>query len=474
MRHIRAMFVICLLFAASHAQEPIDPAFEPPMPTPGAEGKIRWNGTIGIVIIDGRVYQQFGLRPDIPLGKFGVGLDFTFRFDEDGKFKDDEWDDGRDYIEKLYYLRYGIPGDPFYARLGALENVTLGYGIIMRRYSNTIQYPEIKRIGVYSEGQYKQIGWQGMINNLGELDEPGLMGARVVYEFPLYGFRAGGTIAHDGNQFAGLQDDDKDGVPDPLDRFPGVNDFVRRLEIQALLEEDEIDSLIDWGYLPDIRQVPLSYANLKESVTIVGADVGLPILGGSPVSLWGYAQTARIINYGWGWAFPGLRVVAGPLEVGAEYRQYYKEFRGDYFNFAYEIERAQLINDTFRTKERTLIGLGKANGYYADVLMSFSNIGYAFAWYQDMRGAGYRGGKTLYAEGGITPPQLTRLQKVAGYYMEPNVDRLFSRSRSDGTIYGAKIFIGLAQNVALIYDHRITYYNGEQHRTVRVETMVTF
>ena len=105
-----------------------------------------------MVIINGKIYQQFGMRPDIPFGKFGVGLDLTFRFDEDGNFKDDEWDEGRDYIDKLYYLRYGLPGDPFYLRVGALDNVTLGYGLIMRRYANTIQYPEVKRIGVYSEG----------------------------------------------------------------------------------------------------------------------------------------------------------------------------------------------------------------------------------------------------------------------------------------------------------------------------------
>jgi len=58
--------------------------------------------------------------------------------------------------------------------------------------------------------------------------------------------------------------------------------------------------------------------------------------------------------------------------------------------------------------------------------------------------------------------------------MEPNVDKLFAKSRSDGTIYGGKIFIGLAQNIALVYDHRVTYYNGQRNHSIRVETMVTF
>ena len=207
---------------------------------------------------------------------------------------------------------------------------------------------------------------------------------------------------------------------------------------------------------------------------MVGADVGLPLWSGSRMSFWGYAQAAKIIDFGWGWSFPGVRMVAGPLEVGAEFRHYDKEFRGDFFNYSYEIERAQLVRDTFRTKEWTLRGLSKANGYYADALMSFSNMGYFFGWYQEMYGKDYQGRRTVYGEAGFTPPQVTRLQKVLGYYMEPHVNKLFAKARADGTIFGGKIFIGLASNIALIYDHRVSYYNGEQNRTVRVETMVTF
>jgi hypothetical protein len=57
--------------------------------------------------------------------------------------------------------------------------------------------------------------------------------------------------------------------------------------------------------------------------------------------------------------------------------------------------------------------------------------------------------------------------------MQPNVRRLFT-GLTDGTIYGAKLYFSLAGNVSLVYDHRITYFNGESQRTVRVETMITF
>lgn len=475
MKHVYLILLILALTA--YGQEPTDPAFDPPLTDPSAAGgRVRWNGTIGMVIINGKVYQQFGLRPDFPFGKFGVGLDLTFRFDPDGNFKDDEWDEGRDYLEKIYYIRYGQPGDPFYLRVGALDNVTLGYGIIMRRYSNTIQYPEVKRVGAYCEGGAGRIGWQAMLNNIGELNEPGLMAGRLSFDTGLKGLTVGATLAHDGNQFAGLIDDDNDGVPNRLDLFPDKNDFVLQRDLLTAFSDnpEDLEYLIANGFLPDIRDSLYSYKNIKESVTEVGADIGFPLIKGRPVSLWTYAQIAKVVDFGWGWAFPGLRMVAGPVEIGAEFRHYEKQFRGQFFDFVYEIERVQLQNDTlFVTKERTLENLGTADGYYTDVLLSFKNFGYLYSWYEDMHGSDYQAGRSIYGEAGVMPPPVSRLQRVAGYYMQPRVKQVFQRT-SEGTIYGAKLYFALASNVSLVYDHRVTYYNGQSHRTIRIETMVSF
>jgi hypothetical protein len=477
MKTILVLLAFLALATLAPAQEATDPAFDPPLGHPGeAEGHVRMNGTIGMVIINGKIYQQFGLRPDIPFGKFGVGLDLTFRFDQDGNFKDDEWDEGKDYIDKLYYLRYGQPGDPFYLRVGALDNVTLGYGLIMRRYANTIQYPEIKRIGVYTEGSKSGVGWQAMMNNLKELDQPGLMAGRLYYNTGFKGLTIGATLAHDGNQFAGILDLDKDGVPDRLDIAPGKNDFAVQSYLRNMFRDhpQDLQDLVHRGFLPNVLDSLRSYKGMKESVTEVGADAGIPIYHGHGFSLWGYGQMAKIVDFGWGWSFPGARLTVGPVELSGEYRRYQPEFRGDFFNFSYEIERVQLENDTtFVTKEHTLKGLGSAQGFFADAYVMIGPWGYAYSWYQDMHGTHYERGKSLYGEAGITPPMVPRIQRVSGYYMQPNMKTLFER-RGDGTIYGAKLYLALANNVSLVYDHRITYYSGEPHRTVRVETMVTF
>jgi hypothetical protein len=457
------------------AQDIYDPAFDPPpMGVGSPTGGIRWNGAIGTVIINGKAYQQFSLRPDIPLGKFGIGLDITLYFDENGKVREEDWDEPFDYVEKIYYIRYGLPGDPFYVRVGALDAVTLGYGIIMRHYSNAIEYPAVKRLGLYTEGEYKRLGWQAMLNNFREIGEPGLLGCRLSYRSPVAGLTFGASVGYDGNQYAGIHDEDDDGVPDALDWFVDVNDFTRRDEILALLSDEQIRQLIEWGILPDIRSAPQDYRDKRDGIAIVGADLGLPIWRKRPLSIWLYAQAAQILDYGWGTAFPGVTFGIGPLKLGYEFRHYHEKFMGDYFNFVYEIERVRLVGDSaFVPKEARLRDLSSANGHYADIMLYIGTFAYLNAWYLDMHGADYPAGKTLYGEAGITPAFVPKLRKIAGYYMQPNVTQLF-QTTTDGTVYGAKVYLGVAPNMTLVYDHRVTYWGGEAQRSVRIEAMVTF
>ena len=36
----------------------------------------------------------------------------------------------------------------FYFQVGALDNVTLGKGILVNRYTNTILYPQVRKVGM--------------------------------------------------------------------------------------------------------------------------------------------------------------------------------------------------------------------------------------------------------------------------------------------------------------------------------------
>jgi len=53
-----------------------------------------------------------------------------------------------DLAIKIIYVRYGHKGDPLYARIGSLPSVTLGNGFIMNNYSNMLDFPTVRRIGL--------------------------------------------------------------------------------------------------------------------------------------------------------------------------------------------------------------------------------------------------------------------------------------------------------------------------------------
>ena len=44
-------------------------------------------------------------------------------------------------LDKVRYLSYNKPSDKFYFRVGNMPSTTLGYGILVNNYSNTIEYP---------------------------------------------------------------------------------------------------------------------------------------------------------------------------------------------------------------------------------------------------------------------------------------------------------------------------------------------
>ena len=99
--------------------------------------QIQNKGAVGAVTIDGKVWNQVAMRPVIPIGKWGIALDLVIYFDAEGNIHADEWDFSsangikNTLIDKIYYIRYGYPGDRIYGKIGALDRVNLGYGILV-------------------------------------------------------------------------------------------------------------------------------------------------------------------------------------------------------------------------------------------------------------------------------------------------------------------------------------------------------
>ena len=219
-------------------------------------------GAFGAVTIDGKVWNQIALRPVVPFGKFAVALDLVFYFDQDGNIHQDEWDFSspentkNTIIDKIYYIRYGLKNDPLYFKIGSLDRVDLGYGILVNAYSNAIQYPQVRKVGLDYKIKTKLGTVQGFVNDFKE--NIGLTGLRV--KSPLISsLPIGVSIVVDRNQYLGLRDADSDGVPDIIDAFPSNSDFSMDSDDDGLadLDPNELDrdgdGYLDAGNLDDIH-----------------------------------------------------------------------------------------------------------------------------------------------------------------------------------------------------------------------------
>jgi hypothetical protein len=164
-------------------------------------------------------YQSLSLIPDIVFGKFAIGLGLTlnYRFTSgpDGdKFdiRDEDWqaEDLQEfldvYLPKIRYIRYGTKGDPLFAKMGTIEDATLGNGYIMSNYSNALFLPETRLFGLSLDLDGKlinfpYIGFNGFVANLARFD---IVAARL-YGRPLAGsplpllreFQIGATFVTD-------------------------------------------------------------------------------------------------------------------------------------------------------------------------------------------------------------------------------------------------------------------------------------
>ena len=65
---------------------------------------------IGSATLDGVLYNQLALRPEINIWKLGIGLDLVLYIDNEGNIRMEEWDVKNDpslLLDKILFLRFG-------------------------------------------------------------------------------------------------------------------------------------------------------------------------------------------------------------------------------------------------------------------------------------------------------------------------------------------------------------------------------
>ncbi len=290
----------------------------------GALRQQQWlHGGLGLTSVDGTQYYLFYFRPELTFGKIGIGLDLNLRFGEDGKLRQEDWDEGYDYLRVTRYLRYGTKHDPFYARVGALDYARLGHGSIVSFYRNSPSY-DLRRVGAEIDGDFGLFGFESVLSD--------------VAATPLFGLRLFGR--------------------------PLYNSSLSQIPVLGGME-------VGGTYATDLRT--------DSRQTIIGADIGFPLLRSDIVGATVYTDVVKILDYGSGIAV-GMDVRFLGLGLVTLDARYERRFQGDrylhsYFDAIYERDRIRSFSTPGSSvavlRKRDLLAQAKkSEGYYGELWIS--------------------------------------------------------------------------------------------------------
>ncbi|MCF8394211.1 MAG: hypothetical protein K9H06_09920 [Melioribacteraceae bacterium] len=303
-------------------------------------------GGAGVTWINGQPFYSIHINPEIAFANFGVGLDLNLEFGADGNLRTENFNEFSDYASIIRYVRYGQKHDPVYARLGALDYASLGHGSIMYLYNNSPSY-DTRKIGLEFDIDFSTFGFESVYGSFGEAGVAGLRGYVRPIQFtqlastPIIGqLEVGATFAGDFNDKAGVIS----GAPDPI--------------------TGEFKASFDEG-----------------STSIVGFDLGLPIIRTSVVGVDLYFDYASIVGFGSGTAagvkmgFSGLGLVT--LQAKLERRFNGDNYLPSYFNAMYEIQRFNLNESTGVVNSKiqnVKFGSAVGDGFYGELLVDVLGV----------------------------------------------------------------------------------------------------
>ena len=460
---------------------------------------------VGSVTIDGVLYNQLALRPEINLGKLGIGLDLVFYMDNEGNMKDDEWDFGNDpskILDKILYLRWGEEADPFWVKLGSLDNVTLGYGGIMSGYSNMMEFPGVRRIGLNTGLNMAGFGGELFMSNIKDFSRGGtLLGLRGTYKvsksFPL---TFGMNFITDMNQFSGLKDIDEDKYPDIFDDFPNDANYYNDTDGDGIPDPHpgkdipeggwDIDADGDNIYDQDdsdliLKGVPFSLDNNKSSVTAYAFDIGYPILSGKTLSLNIYTEF-NFLNFpevgspdsifyrpnysGNSFSVPGVRAsLFNFVHLSYEFRIKNGYFVPQFFDQSYDISRVvpEYIDGSavIKTKDMTLFADSSMNvgliGHFGSISADMFGFGSLYGSYTNMTSETDTV-NSFVAALSLNAERIPKLSEATAYYQRTNDSNPFDFANpSVNTVLGYRLGYELGKGISVIWDYRQFYrYTG--------------
>jgi len=439
---------------------------------------------IGTVTIDGVTYTRIRLMPVVPIWKFKIGFDFDILIDGDGGIRKKDWDNFNAYLNKIMYLEFANRHDPLYFRLGAFPNVKFGHGLIMRDYTNMLDYPAIKQLGAEIAVNTKTFGL-GVDLFCPNVDEHNIFAARVkgvpfaATGIPfLNNLEVGMTAVTDLNELGGLKDNDEDGYPNTFDDYPDDPHYWADTDGDGWPDPANVDSLNNGSNFIDLDadnnnviDTNQGWDNLyeylknvyklgkKESVTIIGLDYTLPLVNTKLFKLYHYGELAQILDFGTGAVFPGFGARFLIFDATLDYRFFGDDFEPNFFSYLYNNERAQVVGDSIVTKRSTLKGINKSQGWRGELVSHIFNIIDLTVAYEDIHGKDYNMGKSILGEARLKKTFIPGLDYAYARYSQTQVEK-FTTWKSPNAVIEAQIGYEITPVTLLVWDYKVYYINN--------------
>ena len=506
--------------------ETLEKATEPPANEPPADPFSMGLG-IGSVTIDDILYNQIALRPEINIGKVGLGLDLVLYIDNNGNIRYDEWEIEEDLsllLDKILYIKYGKKSEMFWGKYGSIEGMTFGYGGLMNNYSNMMEFPSVRRVGLNTGVNIGPVSTEVFLANLKDISRGGtIIGFRGAYtiseNIPLtFGF----NYILDQNMFSALKDKDEDSYPDVFDDFPdslnlwndtdgdGIPDPHEGLDSARWDIDADGDNLydLDGDNSITLKATPFSLKNNKAVTSAIGFDIGYPILNSKLISLKLYTEYNKltfpgVVNVvgsdtsftrkkrsGTGITIPGLRSrLFGFIDLSVEYRLIRDSYVPNFFDQAYDLNRvsASLEGDEtiIKTKDMSVFSAfddsssNSSSGLYGSAGFDLFNLVTFTASYANMKSDNSEI-KSFSSFLSLNTENIPKISSASAYFQRNNDDNPFDfETPSINTIMGYKVGYELSKGVSLIWNFRQFYReNGigdlEPVKQTTIETSFNF
>ncbi len=493
-------------------------------PAPSAPRPFNMGLGIGSATIDEILYNQLSLRPEFRIGKLGIGLDLVIYIDNSGEIRTAEWDEAIDIVDKFLYVRWAERTDPFWFKVGALDGVTLGYGGILSGYSNMMEFPSVRRVGVNTGLNFGGFGAEMFLANVKDFSQGGtLLGLRGTYtiseKIPL---TFGANLVMDMNQFSGLKDRDDDSFPDIFDDFPDNTDLWNDTDgdgipdphvgIDSSRWDIDADGDNEYDYDPSedtsvvLKPQPFSLEENESRAQGFAFDIGYPVLRGEALNLVVYAEfnrlsfpevdssatfDGRLEKTGTGITFPGLRsTLFGFLTVSLEYRIKQEHFIPRFFDQAYDLNRvvahfgedgAEVFTKDMLTFEDPASVLD-TKGYYGSSSFNLFNLVNFTGSYTNMVAEAADTTiefNSLSALLDLNTDNIPKLSEAMAFYQRNNDPDPFDfKNPSLNTILGYRLGYEISSGVSLVWDFRQFYRDRgsglEPVKQTTIETKFTF